>query len=232
MLLNDLKHKCPTLSVGLLTADLMDLTGQIRLLQTVGVTLLHLDVMDGCIWPNITVGASFVQGLKTSLFKDVHLLIDKPERQIENFIRAGADVLTFSVESCGSVAQTLHRIGQMQNANDPARGIVKGLSLNPSTPVETLTPFLDELDVAVLLAVGPDSGGRHALSALPEKVSQVRKMKPELLIFVDGAIKKETIAQVAAMGADVAVTGSAVFDGKDPAGNATVMLDAIRKGRI
>lgn len=231
MLLNDLKNNLPTLSVGILTADMMDLAGQIRLIQDAGIHLLHLDVMAGCIWPKITVGSSFVEGLKTSMIKDVHLLIDKPERQIENFIRAGADVLTFSAEYCSDINQALQRIDRMQNANDPERGIIKGLSLNPLTPVDTLIPFIDNLDVVLLLAVGPDTASKNFLSALPERISQVRKMKKNILLFVDGAIKKDNIAEVAALCPDVIVTGSAIFDGKDPVENVKFMLNAIHKGK-
>ena len=232
MLINDLKNNNrPILSVGLLTADMMDITGQLRLIQDAGVTLLHLDVMDGCIWPKITVGSPFVAGLRTTMLKDVHLLIDKPQQQLDNFIAAGADILTFSAESCTDIGSALSKIANAQNVNDPTRGIVKGLSLNPSTPIDTITPFLDDLDVVVLLAVGPDTGSQNYIDALPERIAEVRKLKNDILIFVDGAIKKDNIAEVATLSPDVIITGSAVFDGKDPAGNAAFMLNQINKSQ-
>jgi ribulose-phosphate 3-epimerase len=223
-ILQQFKNVSPHLSVGILTADLMNLGSEIKLLENAGVQLLHIDVMDGKIWPKITIGSPFVQGIKTSLLKDVHLLIDKPENQIENFIRAGADILTFSVEYCRDIAGTLNTMGQMERTNE----ILIGLSLNPSTPVDTLTPFMDALDIVVLLAVGPDTGRSNFISELPERIAQVRKMKEDILIFVDGAVKKDNIAQVAAMRPNVIATGSEIFDGKDPAGNLKFMLDAIQ----
>jgi ribulose-phosphate 3-epimerase len=223
-------HKSsPVLSVGVLTADWMNLRSELAILENEGVELLHIDVMDGRIWPKITVGSVFVQGVKTSLLKDVHLLIDKPECHIESFVKAGADVITFSVEYCGDIAKTLSKITQMQNINDPGRGILKGLSLNPSTAIERIAPFINDIDVIVLLAVGPDTGNDNFISALPDRIKQLRTLKQNILVFVDGAINKKNIAEVAAMGPDAIVTGSAVFDGKDAAGNLKFMLDAIKK---
>lgn len=230
MLINDLRKNAPSLSVGVLTADMMSLGVEIELLETAGITLLHLDVMDGCLWPMITVGSSFVGGLKTSMLKDVHLLINQPENQIENFVKAGADMITFSVESCGDIGNALTMMGQMKNANDPDRGILRGLSLNPQTPVEIVTPFISDVDILLLLAVGPDSAGHNFIATLPGRIAKVKKMRKDILIFVDGAIKKDNVAEVATMGPDVIVTGSAVFDGKDAAGNLKVMMEAITHG--
>ena len=223
-ILKQLKQASPQLSIGPITADLMNLGSEIKILEDAGVQLLHIDVMDGQIWPKITVGSPFVQGIKTPMLMDVHLLIDKPEGQVENFVKAGADIIAFSAESCSDVSQTLSSINQMPQAQD----VLIGLSLNPSTPTDTIAPFIDKLDLVVLLAVGPDTGSSNFIADLPDKIAQVRKLNPNLLIFVDGAIKKDNIAQVAAMGPDVIVTGSAVFDGKDPAGNLKIMLEAIQ----
>jgi ribulose-phosphate 3-epimerase len=207
----------------------MNLRSELAVLENAGVGLLPIDVMDGRIWSKITVGTSFVQGLKTSLLKDVHLLIDKPECHAESFVKAGADIITFSAEYCTDIAAALSTIGRLQNANDPARGIVKGLSLNPSTPIEKIAPFITDIDVVVLLAVGPDTGSDNFISALPNRIKQVRSLRHDILIFVDGAINKKNIADVAKMCPNVIVTGSAVFDGKDAAGNLKCMLDAIKQ---
>jgi ribulose-phosphate 3-epimerase len=224
-----LKHFGPQLSVGILTADMMHLESEIQLLEQAGVNLLHLDVMDGKIWPNITVGSPFLSGLKTSMLKDVHLLIDKPEKHIESFAKAGADIIVFSVEYCDDIGQTLDLISKQQNVNDPDRGILPGVSLNPKTPVDVIKDFMDEIDVVLLLAVGPDTGKQNFLSDLPDKIAQVKALDEDVVIFIDGAVKKDNVAQVAAMGPDVIVTGSAVFDGKDPAGNLNFMMEAIRE---
>ncbi|MFA6187495.1 MAG: ribulose-phosphate 3-epimerase [Phycisphaerae bacterium] len=228
-LVERIRKNSPALSVGILTGDWMNLRSEIAILENAGVGLLHIDVMDGCIWPKITVGSSFVSGIKTSLFKDVHLLIDKPEDKIESFVKAGADIITFSVEYCKDTAETLCKISQMQNTNDPGRGILKGLSLNPSTPIEKIAPFIKDIDVVVLLAVGPDTGSDNFISALPDRIKQIRNLKQDILVFVDGAINKKNIVDVATMSPDIIVTGSAVFDGKDATGNLKFMLDAIKK---
>jgi ribulose-phosphate 3-epimerase len=224
-----IRKKSPGLSVGILTADWMNFSSGLVTLEKAGVELLHIDVMDGHIWPKITVGTSFVQGVKTSMLKDVHLLIDKPECHVESFVKAGADIITFSVEYCKDISKTLSAIDQMKNVNDPSRGILKGLTLNPSTPVEKITPFINDIDVVVLLAIGPDTGSQNFISALPDRIKQVKALRQDILIFVDGAINKNNVAEVAAMGPDVIVTGSAVFDGKDAAGNLDFMLGAVKK---
>lgn len=223
-ILQQLRDASVQLSVGVLTADLMNLGSEIALLEDAGVKLLHVDVMDGRIWPKITVGSPFVKGIKTPLLKDVHLLIDKPEEQLANFVEAGADIITFSVESCTDVAHALSSFKQIPHAEDS----LVGLSLDPLTPIDSIAQFAHELDVVVLLAVGPDTGSSDFTADLPERIAQVRQMNADLLIFVDGAIKKDNIAQVAAMAPDVIVTGSAVFDGIDAAGNLECMLQAIR----
>ena len=229
MLIDDLKKCTPLLSVGILTADMMNLGSEIKLLEKTGVKLLHIDVMDGCIWPKITVGSAFVGGLKTSMLKDIHLLIDKPENQIKNFVKAGADMITFAVESCGDIAGTLEMIGKMKNANEANRDILRGLSLNPATPIDTVKPVIDNVDIVLLLAVGPDTGSRNFLATVPDRIAELKKIKDDILIFVDGAIKKENVTEVATMGPDVIITGSAVFDRKTPKENAMFMLKAIGK---
>jgi ribulose-phosphate 3-epimerase len=226
---NKLKQSSPLISVGVLTADMMNLGPEIQLLEDAGVELLHIDVMDGCIWPKITVGAGFLAGLKTKMLKDVHLLIDKPEKHIESFVKAGADIIVFSIEYCDNVSQTLSMIGQMENVNDPERGILRGVSLNPDTPVNVVADVIDDVDIVLLLAVGPDTGKQNFISELPDKIAELKKTKEDVLIFVDGAIKKDNIAEVAAIGPNVIITGSAVFDGKDPAGNIKFMMETINE---
>jgi ribulose-phosphate 3-epimerase len=226
--IDKLRQSSPQLSVGILTADMMNLGSEVRLLENAGVELLHIDVMDGNIWPNVTVGASFLGGLKTKMLKDVHLLIDKPEKHIESFAKAGADIIVFSVEYCDDVSWALKKVSQMENINDPQRGILRGVSLNPDTPVDIIKPVIDNVDVVVLLAVGPDTGKQNFIADLPDKIADIKNIKKDVLIFVDGAIKKDNLALVAAMDPDVIVTGSAVFDGKDPAGNLKFMMETIK----
>ena len=228
-ILDELKAITPAVSVGVLTANMMNLGSELEIIETAGVKLLHFDVMDGQFWPNITIGSSFVKGIKTSMLKDVHLLIDKPENHIEDFVKAGADMITFAAESCDDIAGTLEMIGQMKNANDPDRDILRGLSLNPATPINVISQVIEDVDIVLLLAVGPNTGSQNFISELPGKIAELKKIKKDALVFVDGAIKKNNIAEVAAMSPDVVITGSAVFDGKDPAGNVKFMMEAIGK---
>ncbi|MFC1677701.1 ribulose-phosphate 3-epimerase [Planctomycetota bacterium] len=227
--LDQLKNIGQTISVGVLTADIMNLTAELESIEAAGIKLLHFDIMDGHVWPNITIGPSFVKGVKSSMLNDVHLLIDKPENHIEAFAKAGADMIVFAVESCGDIGKTLRAIGEMENANDPDRGILRGVSLNPETPIDVISSVIDDVDIVELLAVSPDAPGENFISQLPVRIAQVKKIKDDVLIFVDGGIKKNNIAEVAAMGPDVIITGSAVFDGKTPKENAEFMLEAIGK---
>lgn len=223
--IDELRSKTPKLSVGILAADVMDFSAGVKLLEQFGV-LLHLDVMDGRVWPQITAGAPILAGLRTSLLKDVHLLIEEPEKHVAAFAKAGADVISFSIEHCGDVAATLELIGQQPNANDPARGIVRGVSLDPSTPVDSIRAVADQVDLVTLLAVGPTTGKQSFIDDLPAKIAAVRALDERIVIFVDGAVTKDNIGQLAAMGPNGIVTGSAAFAG-NPADNIKYMLEQI-----
>ncbi|NQT21024.1 MAG: ribulose-phosphate 3-epimerase [Planctomycetes bacterium] len=233
-LVEELKAADPLISVGVLSADMMDLRGQIDEIEAAGVRILHFDVMDGCFCPMLTFGAPFVKAVKTGLLKDVHLMIEEPVDKIDAYVAAGADIVTVHVESTRHVHRALQRLAEMQNANDPERGIVRGVALNPGTPIETVRPLLDEVNFVMLLAVNPGWGGQKFAASTEARLDALGKMisdaQHDILIGVDGGIKKENIGAVAAMGAQIIVTGSAVFDGKDPAGNAAFMMDEAGKG--
>lgn len=216
----DLIRSRPQLSVATLTADIGDQNAALQTLTENQVNLLHFDVMDGVIWPNITVGSPFVAGLKTDLLKDVHLLIDQPEKQIASFVKAGADLLSFCVEYTDDIGATLNLLSE----NDD---LLRGVSLNPATPVETIEPFLNQIDYALVLGVGPDTGKQAFLDDLPAKIEKLRSLKPQILICVDGAVKKETIDQISSMKPDFVVSGSAIFDGNDPVENLATFHQAL-----
>jgi ribulose-phosphate 3-epimerase len=228
-LYNEILAQKPLLSIGTLTADWMNLRSELAILENAGIRLLHIDVMDGCAWPKITVGPTFVQGLKTPLFKDVHVLTCKPERHVEDFVKAGADIITFSAENCSDISSTLANIAAMRNRNDPCRGILKGLSLDPKSPLDLILPHLKEIDILILLAVGPDTGTSNFLSALPAKINKLRSLRQDLIICIDGAVSRKTITDVVAMRPEIIITGSAVFDGKNPGENLKFMLDAVKQ---
>lgn len=231
--LERLRALCPTISVGLLTADLMHLGDELALLETAGVGMVHVDVMDGCFCPAMTVGSTYVKGLRTPLLKDVHLMIHEPLDKLTAYVEAGADVITVQVESAVHIHRVLQRLKAAGQAAGPEGGVVRGLALNPGTPLEWLSsPLLEEVEMIVLLAVDP---GWSGLSFAPTTLSRASRVKDmvtaagrEILVCVDGGITRDNVAEVAGAGADIVVTGSAVFDGKTPIENARYMLDAVR----
>jgi ribulose-phosphate 3-epimerase len=228
-LVDHLRTSAPQISVGVLTADWLTLGVQLKLLETAGVRLLHFDVMDGRFCPMLTMGAPVVAGLKTTLLKDVHLMIEDPLPKLEGFVAAGADIITVHAESTRHIHRVLQALGSMKNANNPERGIIRGLALNPGTPLEAVDPVLDELEMILVLAVNPGWGGQKFCPATKERLARLRKkVGDEVLICVDGGITRDNIAEVARMGVDIIVTGSAVFDGKAPLDNARYMIDAIQ----
>ena len=230
-LLEQIRQAAPLISVGILTADLMSLGSELKLMDTAGVKLLHVDVMDGCFCPMMTVGPGFIKAVKTPLLKDVHLMIEDPLDKLESYVAAGADMITVHVESCRHIHRVLQKLGEMTNANDSNRGILRGIALNPGTPLETITPLIDELEMLFLLAVNPGFRGQKFTPSTQERLSRIRTMlsdaKTDILVGVDGGITRDNIADVARMDADIIVTGSAVFDGKTPLENAKFMISAV-----
>lgn len=224
--IDELRSGPPKLSVGILAADAMDYGGALRMLEQFDA-LVHLDVMDGRAWPKITAGAPVLAGLRTRLLKDVHLLIEEPEKHVPDFAKAGADIISFSVEHCRDIGGALDLIGEQENVNDGQRGILRGVSLDPGTPVDTVQGVADKIDLVVLLAVGPTTGKQDFIASLPDRIAAARTLCPNALIFVDGAVTKANIGQLAAMGPNGIVTGSAAFSG-NPSENIQFMLEAIR----
>lgn len=232
-LFKTIKESTPTLSVGMLTADLMALGSQLKLLEQTKIGILHFDVMDGVFCPMMTFGPPLIKAVKTPLFKDVHLMITEPLEKIKDYIAAGADIISVHAESSIHVHRVLQTLGRMSNQNDPERGLIRGVALNPGTPVEALKPLLDEVEMITLLAVNPGWGGQQFIPSTRQRVEKVRHMisksTREILVCIDGGITRENITEVAGLDADIVVTGSAVFDGKAPVDNAAYMLAALKK---
>lgn len=222
----------PALSVGLLTADLLSLGSELALLERAGVGVVHVDVMDGCFTPAMTVGPPFVKALKTPLLKDVHLMIRDPLDKLGDYVAAGADIITVHQESCVHIHRVLQALGGMKHAIDPGRGIVRGVALNPGTPLDTLQPLLPEVDLIVLLAINPGWGGQKFIPATLDRLEAVKRVVAasgrKILVGVDGGVTRDNVAAIAAAGADLIVTGSAIFDGKAAAANAEFMLKAVK----
>jgi ribulose-phosphate 3-epimerase len=215
-LFNELKKSSPLLSVGIMSAELMRLDESVKTLETCGARLLHFDVMDGRFCPQLTAGPFFVKGIKTSLFKDVHLLVDDPLPLVPDCAAAGADIITIHVEAGRTVRRALQFIAEQKNANDPRRGILRGIALNPGTPLEAAGPFLDETDIVFLVAVEPGFPKQRFAESTPDRFKRLTAMagtrRHDLLLGIDGGITKETIAGAGALGADIVVSGSAVFE--------------------
>ncbi len=229
-----LRSLCPTVSVGTLTADLMDLGSELARLERADVGLVHIDVMDGCFCPMLTVGPWYVERLRTPLLKDVHLMVREPLDSLERYAGAGADIITVHVEAAVHIHRVLQHVGMLENVNRPGEGVVRGLALNPGTPLERLEPLLEEVDLVTLLAIDPGWGGQTFAPATLERVARTREIVSaadrQILVCVDGGVTKRNIGDIARAGADLAVTGSAVFDGTDAEANARFVKAAMHEG--
>lgn len=232
-LLRQLLDEGPHLTVGMLTADLLHLGDQLGELQSAGVRLVHVDVMDGVFCPMLTVGPPMIKALRTPLIRDAHLMIDDPLSKVDQFVTAGADMITFHLEGARQPHRVLQALGRATNANDPGRGVVRGVGINPSTPVGAVEPLLDELDYLLVLAINPGWGGQAFLPSTESRLAQARQMieasgRP-ILLGVDGGVTRDNIEYVATLGADVIVSGSAIFDGTPGAADrAASMLERVR----
>ncbi|HKT13166.1 MAG TPA: ribulose-phosphate 3-epimerase [Terriglobia bacterium] len=233
--LQRLRKEAPSLSIGILTADLLNLGSELRLLEEAGAKLVHVDVMDGVYCPWMTAGPPLVKALNTPLLKDVHLMIQEPLGKVREYVEAGADIVTIHPDSSAHPHRVLQEIGAMENANDPARGIIRGVALNPGMPLTVLEPLLDGLEMVLLLAVNPGWSGQKFAPATFGRIDQVREMirksGQEILLCVDGGIKKSNIAEIARTGVDLVVAGSAIFDGKTPRENARQMLKEVAEAK-
>ncbi len=212
---SELQSLTPLLSVGIISANIMKLAEAEAELFSANVKLVHFDIMDGRFCPQITVGPFFVKGLSTRMYKDVHLMVDDPIAVIPDFAKAGADIITVHAEAGRHIHRALQLIGEQKNANDPSRGILRGIALNPQTPVSSIERLLDETDLVCLLAVNPGFAGQSYIESTAGKFLECknsrRKTSSPPLICIDGGITAETMRPVAAYGADIIVSGSAVF---------------------
>ena len=191
---------------SILSADFSRLGEEVARLTAAGADWIHVDVMDGHFVPNLTIGAPVVKSLRpvTKLPLDVHLMIDEPIRYVADFARAGADYLTVHVEACADVPKTLARIREL--------GVKPGITLRPGTDVDRILPFLDAVDLVLIMTVEPGFGGQSFMSDQVEKIRRVRARAPaSVLIEVDGGVTDVTARQLGE--ADVLVAGSFVFGG-------------------
>ena len=233
--LKRLLNESPSLSVGILTADLLNLGAELQLLEEVGAKLVHIDVMDGVYCPWMTAGPPLIKAIKTPLLKDVHLMIQEPLGKVREYVEAGADIITIHPDASAHPHRVLQDLGGMENTNDPGRGLIRGVALNPGMPLTVLDPLMDELEMVLLLSVNPGWGGQKFAPATFGRIEQVREMirkaGREILLCVDGGIKKSNIVEIARTHVDMVVAGSAVFDGKTARENARQMLQAVTEAK-
>ncbi len=229
---NLLLRSSPTLSVGITSADFLEIGREVELLEGTDIKLMHFDIMDGCFVERLTVGPVFIKAVKTKLLKDVHLMIRSPEEKIREYVDAGADMITIHMESPEDVNLIFKNLGKMENKNDPERGLIRGIAVDPDTPVEHIKGLLDNIEMIVVLAVDIHLKGFPFFDSYADKFMEVKEListsDKEILLCLDGGIKKSNISEFAKVGADILVSGSAIFDGKDPVGNIQFMLKEIK----
>ena len=208
MMIKDLR--LPALAPSLLSADFSSLENAIKQIEENGGSVVHIDVMDGQFVPEITYGQPVIRSIRklTKLPFDVHLMVEDPEKQIDSFVDAGADWITFHYEATNHA----HRLIQMIHE----RGKLAGVSICPGTPINILSEILKCADIILVMTVNPGWGGQKIIQSCVEKIAELKKIREEkgynYLISVDGGVNSQTLESVKSAGADIIVSGSAFFN--------------------
>lgn len=199
------------LSPSILSADFTKLGEEIETIDNAGAEYIHVDVMDGMFVPSISYGMPVIKSIRKSTGKvfDVHLMISEPIRYIADFAASGADMITVHVEACSDVVATIEKIREYK--------LKVGITLNPDTPVSAIKPYLNRVDMVLIMSVNPGFGGQKFITSSVDKIKEVKRLRDELNlsydIEVDGGINIDNLAMVLEAGANVIVAGSAIFRG-------------------
>ena len=208
--------KNPLVSISILNANFLNLEQEIVIAQNIGIKWLHFDVMDGHFVPNISFGAPILSSIsqKFKLFNDVHLMISDPTKYYLDFVKAGADLITFHLESLKSEEEVVNLVNLIKKEN-----VKVGISIKPNTDIKKLLPFLNLIDLILIMSVEPGFGGQKFMDAALHKIEFLSKYKDEnslqYLIEVDGGINNITYKKCASKGVDVCVIGSYLLKSED-----------------